>query len=44
MKNVQAMIDLFGGLASFRHVRLECAGFMPLAGSSSQGFLGMARW
>ena len=30
MKNVKAIIDLLGGLASFRHVRLECAGFMPL--------------
>src|SRR5690349_5579060 len=30
MKNVKAIIDLFGGLASFRHVRLECKGFMPL--------------
>src|SRR5207248_5478099 len=31
MKNIQAIIGLFGGLASFRHVRLECKGFMPLA-------------
>jgi len=31
MKNVKAIIDLFGGLASFPHVRLECKGFMPLA-------------
>ncbi len=30
MKNVKAIIDLFGGLASFRHVRLEREGFMPL--------------
>ena len=30
MKSVQAIIDLFGGLAGFRHVRLECKGFMPL--------------
>src|SRR5436309_8875315 len=30
MKNVQAIINLFGGLASFRHVRLEREGFMPL--------------
>ena len=30
MKNIKAIINLFGGLASFRHVRLECGGFMPL--------------
>ena len=30
MKNVKAIIDLFGGLARYRHVRLECEGFMPL--------------
>jgi len=30
MKNVRAIIDLFGGLARFRHVRLEAPGFMPL--------------
>ena len=30
MQNVKAIIDLFGGLAGFRHVRLEALGFMPL--------------
>src|SRR5262249_54108365 len=30
MQNVQAIIDLFGGLARLRHIRLEAAGFMPL--------------
>src|SRR5437763_9367164 len=30
MKNVQAIIALFGGLADLRHVRLEAPGFMPL--------------
>src|SRR5215217_3432572 len=30
MKNVKAIIDLFGGLASFRHLRLECKGYMAL--------------
>ncbi|MBI1913494.1 MAG: hypothetical protein HYS12_01880 [Planctomycetes bacterium] len=30
MKNVKAIIALFGGVASFRHVRLESKGFMPL--------------
>ena len=30
MQNVKAIIDLFGGLAGFRHIRLEAEGFMPL--------------
>src|SRR5439155_26553890 len=30
MKNVKAIIDLFGGMARFGHVRIEAAGFMPL--------------
>ena len=30
MKNVQKIIDLLGGDA-FRHVKLECGGFMPLS-------------
>src|SRR5262245_59889185 len=30
MQNVKAIIDLFGGLPGFRHVRLEAPGFMPL--------------
>src|SRR5205823_5547511 len=30
MQNVQAIIDLFGGLARLRHIRLEAPGFMPL--------------
>jgi hypothetical protein len=30
MQNVKAIIDLFGRLAGFRHVRLEVAEFMPL--------------
>jgi hypothetical protein len=30
VQNVKAIIDLFGGLAGFRHVRLEAPGFLPL--------------
>jgi hypothetical protein len=30
MKNVLAIITLFGGLMKLRHIRLEAPGFMPL--------------
>jgi hypothetical protein len=30
MESAKAIIELFGGLGSFRHVRLEAEGFMPL--------------
>src|SRR5262245_22055624 len=30
MQNVKAILDLFGGLARLRHIRLEAPGFMPL--------------